>query len=338
MKKIIKLGMVFFLLSQIQCGAISSAISSLISDCGGLSFSQVQQLDSLSEACKTALEDYLPSASNNYSSKIVALGETIDSTTHEPILYLQGANSSGSAYSASDFTNATITVTQSGTETTLDPSEYSIESLDDLSEDSLSIDVVTDYSGSMSDTDLDNVTLIYTDLFNVLPSVYEAAFNAFSDSVTLIQDFTSDGTSVTNAIARQDSISRGSTALYDGMGEALTSLVARTRPVKILIVSTDGMENSSSTYSKDQIKTTISDENIFVVMIGSLLSDVDVLKELAGSRGIYFYAQTYVTARSAVGGFVNSLDDMVKITINSAYQNASAINVSLDGHSVDVSF
>ena len=229
-------------------------------------------------------------------------------------------------------------MTEGATETELTSAEFSVDTLADLTEDLMSISIVTDYSGSMRDADIDNAALIYTDLFTALPSIYEAEAIVFSDEVTLQQTFTEDQTTILSAVARDDSIERSSTALYDGMGTALGYLTERTRPIKLLVTATDGLENASATYSKSQITSTISDNGVIVVMIGSLFSDVDELSDLAGSNGIYFFAQTYTEARTAMTTFISSLENIVRITVDNTYQNADTISVAIGSNTATFSF
>jgi hypothetical protein len=55
-------------------------------------------------------------------------------------------------------------------------------------------------------------------------------------------------------------VPRGMTALYDGIGKATASLQQATADNKILVILTDGQENSSVEYRADQIKKSLEEK------------------------------------------------------------------------------
>jgi hypothetical protein len=328
MKRIARIiGIVACVIQLGGCAALD-----LLTDCGNLDFEALQQGQTpISSSCHDAIASLLPEAQTNFSSsKLVVLGAEIDGS-NQPILYVGGIDANGTALTATDFSQATVTVIENGLETTLGAGEYAVESLQNLSGDVASLSYVTDYSASMSDGDIDDAADIFDDLIavDVFPAIYEAEVYNFSHIVTTRQSFTETRQEVLDALVRDDGVERDVTALYDGMGAALTSLVARTRPVRILLVATDGMENDSTNFTKDQVTTLISDNKVLVVMVGTLFSDAGELEDLAGPRGIFFYAKTYLAARSQVAAFVSSIQSSVQMTLNSAYQNAQEVDITV---------
>ena len=73
----------------------------------------------------------------------------------------------------------------------------------------------------------------------------------------------------------------GSTALLDAIGRTITSLNSKIENNVLFVVMTDGMENSSIEYSKNQIKNMISSHSWEFIFIGA---DIDSYRE-AGSIG-----------------------------------------------------
>jgi uncharacterized protein YjbI with pentapeptide repeats len=327
------------LISLHGCGSLSTTATNAISACSDQTLAELKSQNDLTDDCRSAVEALLSSAQDNLSGKIVALGGHTPTGTTTPTVYFHGRNSSGTTLTTTDYESATVVVTDSaGTETTLASSEFTVASLAGATDDLVSISVVTDYSASMRDADLDTVTLIYTDLFGAIPAIYEAEAVQFSAAVTEKQDYTADSTTILAALARDDTVTRTSTALYDGMGEALANLTARTRPIKLLIVATDGLENSSATFTKSQVTTSISTNKVVVLMIGTLFSDLDALKDLAGSNGLYFYAPSYSKIRTNMASYTEALGNLVKMTLDSTHASAASVKVTIGDDAVTFRF
>jgi hypothetical protein len=199
----------------------------------------------------------------------------------------------------------------------------------------LSIGVVNDYSASMLEQDLDTVARIERDLFEILPPIYEAEVSVFSEQITLQQAYTEDEDAVLQAVARDDGIERSSTALYDAMGEALSRLTERTRPARLLIVSTDGRENASTMHEKAELIEAIADSGVAVLMLGALFADVAEMRQLVGPRGFYFYTPLYDDLRATLDGYLDSLRELVVVRIPPEHAN-SPLEIEVAGESVTI--
>ena len=75
---------------------------------------------------------------------------------------------------------------------------------------------------------------------------------------------------------------RGCTALLDAIGKTINTLDRETDNKVLFVIMTDGMENASKEYSKDQIRRMIESHNWEFIFIGA---DIDSYSE-AGSIGI----------------------------------------------------
>ncbi len=303
--------------------------------CGDQTLEELMTADEISDSCRDALESWLPDPQNSAEGKLLVLGERVDEDGSR-LLYLQGVDTEGAALTAEALAEATVSIDIGGEATVLAAADISITVVVDIASDIFSIAVVNDYSASMRDGDLDDMELIHTDLFSYFPPLYEAEVTYFSETVDVKLPFSEDADAVLAAVARDNSYDRTSTALLDGMGTALDSLVTRERPVKVMIVGTDGAENASTQYTQSQLLNTIEQQGVFVIMLGALMADVDALRTLAGDRGVYFYARGYGRLRNAVQPFLESFAEMVQIGIPPEYADADSIIVEAGGLSLTV--
>lgn len=113
------------------------------------------------------------------------------------------------------------------------------------------------------------------------------------------------------------------------MGKGLTDLSVSTKPIRVLFVATDGLENSSTAYSKSQIQNLISSQKTYVVMLGTLFSDINLMKDLVGTNGVYIYAPAFDAIKSNLSNYLNSLNQIYRISVANTYQNANAIKVTI---------
>lgn len=128
-----------------------------------------------------------------------------------------------------------------------------------------SINVIIDASGSMEGLTADTIGSFNTFLTEQKLVPGEAAFTlcTFNTSHRLVHDFVKLGT-VPNLDAKVYRPS-GGTALLDALGDTINNICAKLaampedeRPSKVIfLVVTDGQENSSRTFTKEQIRSMI---------------------------------------------------------------------------------
>lgn len=304
--------------------------------CEGLTLDQLFEQDKLSEDCRSKIAAFLPKPQTNFRATLAPLGRARSQADGSVSFYLAGADAEGKALDASAFASATVRVRVGGQVETLAAGGFTLSAVASAPADQIAIGLVNDYSASMFDADLDTVATMQKDLFTVLPPAYEAELTLFSELTLVKQPFTTDRTALTAAVARDDNFERATTALYDGMGAGLTSLVARPRPVKVLFVSTDGAENSSTKFGRDELVQKAADEGVVVVMLGALLADVDELKALKGERGFYFYTPFYSTMRDAVAPLYSALANMVELRLPPEHADAEAVEIDAGGQSTSL--
>ena len=283
--------------------------------CDGMTFRELSEADAVSDECKLGIKDFLPDARNNYINRVVVLGTKTEADGAYTI-YLHGVDAEGRPIDAEAFREVSVIAWGQMDGILVPDEEMSVTVAGELSGDLISLSFVNDYSASMNDADLEVVADIESDILSLLPSVYETEVIQFSTEVTVKQPFTSDQDVLQDAVKLDTEYEQQSTALYDGMGEALKNLVPRSRPVQLLVVSTDGAENRSVTYDKRGIVNTVNYEGIVVVMLGAFFANIDEMSDLMGQNGIYFYTPYYDDLTSAVRAYIDSLGEMAAITIS----------------------
>ncbi len=304
--------------------------------CEGMTVDEIFEQDALSEDCRSKIAGFLPKPQTNFRAALVPLGRARSQADGSLSFYLAGVDADGKALDASAFASAAVRVRAGGRVEALAPGGFSLRAVAEAPADQASIGLVNDYSVSMFDADLDTVAALQKDLFTLLPPVYEAELTLFSDLVAVKRPFTADRDALLAAVARDGAFERGTTALYDGMGTGLASLVARPRPVKLLFVSTDGAENASTTYQRDAIVRDADANGVVVVMLGALLVDVDELKALKGANGFYFYTPFYSSMRDAVAPLFSALANMVELRLPPERAGAEAVEIDAGGQSASL--
>ncbi len=295
--------------------------------CPGYTVAELFQADSLSEECRDVLLSFLPQAQNDFKGRLIAPGSA-RVVGDEVRVLLQGADAAGVALTAADLeAELEITAVFDAEARVLEAGDFEIVATADLSADLLSISVVNDYSASMLESDLDDVEALEHDLFECLPAVHETQVLRFSETVQTALDFSTDRGEVLAALGPDPDFERSSTALFDAAGEAAGALSARDRPVRMLLLSTDGRENASKEFMEAELLDALGEHGVFVVVFGALLADVSQLRKLAQGRGVFFYTREFRSLAAAARPFCDALSELVELRIPEAAAGASALRV-----------
>ena len=294
-------------------------------DCDVTDLAALAAADDLSDGCREFVLGLLPDPQTSWDGQLASLGA--DRAGQTVRIALHGTD--GGPIDPGALAGASFVATGPGGSTPI--SEVRIDPIEVEAPDFLSASIVTDYSSSMRDDDLDLIAQMWGDLVTVLPLASEVEVLAFSDIVTERQAFTSDRDDLAAAVERDDDIDRDRTALFDGMGTGATHLAGRTRPGRLLVVATDGLENASATWTQPALQDFLDEEGIFVVMVGSLFSDVAVLRELTDGRGTFFYAADYATARTLFADYVDAVAEASVATLEDVPEDATVVEVTVAG-------
>lgn len=312
-------------LGMLAAAALANAIP-----CDGRFVDEIQQDEGLSEECRAELAPYLPDPTSSFDGRLVTLGQE-----HEPSgavsLYLHGIDGAGRVFGPEHWDAAAVTVWQAGVPTELSPADFTVEPLGDSSEPFMSLAVVNDYSSSMLDSDLDDVESLELMVVEHLPPATEGSVTNFSEEVERVRDFTDDHELLAEGLRRDDDFPRAMTALYDGMGSALDDLIERDRPVRVLMVSSDGLENASDEWEEDELMDLVEQEGVVVVVLGALFADMDQMRDLTEHDGVFFYTPFYADMDEQVEQYVESLQQMTRLTVPSAFAGAERIEIEVGG-------
>jgi hypothetical protein len=298
--------------------------------CPGYTLPELLNASSLSEECREELLSFLPEPQATFEDKLLAPGG-LRSEAGELRFLLQGVDGDGVAISADALASAEISVTTSAGVRVLAEGEYSITLTADLPTDLLSIAVVNDYSASMFDADLRDVEEAEQTLFTLLPKVHETEVIRFSTEVETVLPFGTDADALDMALAYDDGFERMTTALLDGLGTGAGDLAGRQRPVRILILSTDGGENASTMFEEAQVFDALDESHVFVIALGALLADVDFMRELTRERGVFVYTREFNALLDTVMPLFESLEQMVQVEIAELDPPPEEVHVRLDG-------
>ena len=138
---------------------------------------------------------------------------------------------------------------------------------------SLAVVLVVDVSGSMDGAPLAQARTAANEFVSGLSPQDTVAVFTFSDSVSLVQDFTSDKGAVALALDRLQA--EGNTALYQAASEAVFKAAASPLPRKVIILLSDGVDyGGKSAVSRDDSIAQARYIGVPVYTIG-LGSDID---------------------------------------------------------------
>jgi len=320
----------FFLLN---CIIEKSDINEISDVCGTDDLEALKNQNTVNEECKNAIQDLLPQPENNISNRLFYLGQgTVDNNV---VLFCSGTDNINNLLTADAVSNTTVEEFRNQQKSQVDTSHYMIKKLADFSGIVISLSSIIDYSGSMSDQDIDDAIEIFSDLFMLskITNKFETDIIIFSDTVKLAMDFTSDNDTINKYIARDNGFHRGSTQLFDAIGTGFTGLPARNSLIKILIVATDGMENASKIYQKEQLFNLSHTHNIPVVILGALFADLEFMRETAEETGgIYIYSKTILNLKNEFLKFGEMLENSIGIEFSSNFSSnlPDSISITVD--------
>jgi hypothetical protein len=294
-----------------------------------MTLEELMTANSISEECRQALNDLLPDDEDNLTGNVVAAGSgEIDG---DRVLVFVGTDQSGQPI---DITTAEIAVEADGEP--VPETSFTIDLAANLDGNIVSSACALDYSASMYDGDIDDAIEVFDALF-MIPVGLEADYRIFSEEVLLKTEFTADNAALMDALERDDAFPRESTALFDAMGDGISAAAERDGLVKLLVVATDGGENSSTTFTnEDQLFQMAKDNDVHIVVAGSLLSDLDFMKKAASETdGFYFYSKAFGSLKSLVQELIDALAEAGAIVITDpAFQDAGSYDVTINGTTI----
>lgn len=333
--KLIRLGrflvVAFAALTCANCSAVSDLIDALTNaDCDDFVLDEVSV--DLSEECRE-LADYLD---ENADSLTGASGTglsqmfPINDLAQDKTVLMQLTDSTGSPIEGIDASDVTVEVSSDSGTTFVSAGEETVSQLSEVDTTQLAFVATIDYSGSILDSDLDDVVAGLDVFFENIEVGYEAAIVKFSTTVDVIQDFTSDSSALLDAVNDTD-YERLATSLNDAIYDSADMLAARDKPLKLVVLFTDGIDNDSDR-SQDEAVALAQANNVAVCVVGVGFADVDTLREIASDTGCFFVYKTVFTDLStAFNTVVDQFNSLYQVTLPSTFNTAAGIlRVSVD--------
>lgn len=290
-----------------------------------LTLEELQAIDNINDIPQACLPN-LPPPEENLLDRIFVLGTQVDPASGALHIFVNGTDINGDPLQLADFQAAIVSIAG----IPVVPALVSVADVAD-GDNILSLGFATDYSSSISDAELNAVSSLYSLVLDSLsppnlPLILEGMVINFSSNVEVNQDWTEDIASLHAALQLDNNFPRNNTALYDAIGTMLQrdllqdddGLVERCRPAHMQLVFTDGLDNSSVTYTEETLLQIIEDSKTVTIMLGSLYADKDLLVRFAGEQGGFVYAYSQQDIQDVVSKWAASLSHMVKFTLDPA--------------------
>lgn len=197
----------------------------------------------------------------------------------------------------------------------------------------LSCAILLDTTGSMN-KELPVVKNSISELIDAMQVSDSFALFAFSTSLEMLQDFTTDKKAAKNSVLRVRAA--GSTALFDAISQAARAVAAR-KGRKSLVVFTDGQDNASVLTASAAIqRARRSGIPIYTIAEGAALKDrklVRQLEEIANNTG----GKSYEAVKaSQIGDVFSDISADIQHTYLLAYRQPAGPAASWRKIQVDV--
>jgi hypothetical protein len=256
------------------------AVRTLVAGCGTADLQALETTDRVTDACKESLRALLPEA-DSFRSRLLVLGTARASGAID--VYVTASDALGEPVPLT----ATVSLEIAGNAQLV---EGAVTPLPPRCDAPLfTASSILDYSGSMSDRDIDESIEIYKTLYDALgDGCLESDVVLFSTNVRPASAVTANRAALKRAIARDTTMPRESTALVDAMGDGVHALADRAPPVRLAIVATDGKENASRRRQLAGVLQEAKASQVRIISFGSLLSDTGFLEHAGAQTGGFF--------------------------------------------------
>lgn len=202
--------------------------------------------------------------------------------------------------------------------------------------DGLYIAIVIDRSGSMAGAKTTATNAAAVNLVNAMSGTDQAALIEFSDSPSTTVGFTTNKTTLTNAI--NAGVASGSTSLYDSV-KAGADLLRSQSGRRLLLVLTDGADTASTSTVEEAIDS-VNSEGLSCYTVGLGTSGIDfegdILQRIASDTGGTFNSSVDGSTLSAIFlGILQRFNNLVYIKYRR--RNEGKISVFLNYGSITAS-
>jgi uncharacterized protein YegL len=321
MKRILITNLICFSLLLTNCSAIAEVISAITSvDCDDWLLEEISQ--DLSDECSD-LDGYLETDTTDLVglagdglSQVMSTGSLASD-----LVLMQLTDSTGSALTDVAVEDVTASFATDGENF----EAVEVDSIDKLSEvegTQASIALLIDYSGSIGDSDLDDVNSGLAVFFENLEVGYQGAVIKFSSSVDIIQDFTTTEADLLTAV-NDTSYTRQATSMYDGIVSAVNATKDETTNLKMVLLFTDGLDNDSSATQAEAIALAQENE-IPICVIGVSFANTTTLETIASETGcFYVYKTLFSSLDDAFETFADQINNLQMVSLSDSFDETS---------------
>jgi len=178
-----------------------------------------------------------------------------------------------------------------------------------LPSDALAVVLAIDTSGSMNGSAIESAKAAATTFVQQMPENTRVAVVGFSDSPSVISDFSTDRSALASAIARVTAT--GETALYDGVDKSASMLASAGDARRALVVLSDGKDTTSAaTEAQTTAALKSAATSFYAVSLVTPDSDPAALGDMADA------VAGRVVAASDPGGLAGVYNDIAREIVN----------------------
>lgn len=288
------------------------AVTRLLEDCETSDLDALQASNDISDECRATLYELLPSE-GRVGGRLLHLGTERDADMAR--LYVAATDAEGRGRSLSAGELRVVATMEDGSEVALEG--ISVAPVESCESPALAMSSILDYSASMRQEDIEDATTLFRTLYAAVPAgCLESDAIFFSATVDRRAGFSSSVEEMRAAMSWDPSYRRASTALFDAMGLGLEGLSEREAPARLLVVATDGRENASGRWGEAELVAAARQNGARIVVLGSLLSDVDAMGDLAAqSGGLFLYRPRLSDLREEVDRLGDALAHLQSVTV-----------------------
>lgn len=183
--------------------------------------------------------------------------------------------------------------------------------LQNIDVDEVAVNFITDYSTSMVNSDLLNMSNYFKTIYDAFPKGVATQVAIFSDAIKYrTSGFSTDYNTVQKALDFDHTYIRGATALYDSWAQSIAGLVYEDKRVLVNILMTDGFENASSPRSRKALERMIEETGVFNVVIASTWAEPGDLQDLIGENGFVAFKYQIENSQTIIADIAQALRNM----------------------------
>jgi hypothetical protein len=277
-------------------------VRALAAGCGTADLRELERTDRVTEPCKDSLHALLTEA-DSIRSRLLVLGTARSKGVID--VYVAASDALGEPTAL----DAKISLEVDGRLELVEASSTALPPRCDAP--IFTASSILDYSGSMSDRDVDESIEIFAALYDAVgEGCLESDAILFSTTVRHRNHVTANRAAMKRAVVRDTTMERSMTALVDALGDGVHAVAERAPPVRLAIVATDGKENASTRRQLRSVLDEAKRAHVRIVSFGSLLSDTGFLEHVGAETGGFFvyrpHPKLLATAAQIVGRLLAS--------------------------------